>query len=232
MPEFSKKTKLKFEGKYSHLAPFLEGIAHESRNPMQGIMASLGVLRTRLEGDSASMPFVEMIQKETVRITELIDQLLWLTRKIQPDHQRHDLAKLVTETVRNMEQNIKAKGASITVILLEKLPPLQMDSQALTIALSALLENALESRKEGVIVQVEISGTYNAQRVRIQDNGDGISPEDLPKILEPFFSTKPKRTGLGLCLADHVIDAHYGIIGVQSTKGQGTEVTVEFPVIE
>lgn len=215
--------------RYAYLIPILMGVAHEFRNPMQGIMASVAILRERLEGQEEMRPFLDMIQKDTDRLNDLINQLLGLSRSIQFDQQPHPVSNILEDAVRSVEEERMARKASITLEVDRDLPPVVVDSQTLRDAFAALLLNAIESKNESCNISVRLQGDAKHQVILIRDDGEGISEEPLSRVFEPFFSTRPRKAGLGLCLADRVISAHGGNIRIRSEEGKGTEVSVEIP---
>jgi len=222
---------LKQEDKYASFAPILLGVAHEFRNPMQGIMASLAVLRSRLEEDEGAKPFLDMIQKNNSRINDLINQLLELTHPIQMDPEPHSIPRLVEEAINGVEDERRVRNGVIRLTSKKSSASSRADGQMLSKAFSALLENAVESRDANPHVEILVKGDDQELTVTIRDDGDGIQEKDLPRIFEPFFSTRPRKAGLGLCLADRIIHAHGGKIHVNSNQKNGTEVTVRLPVI-
>jgi signal transduction histidine kinase len=220
---------LELHDKYAHLAPVLLGVAHEFRNPLQGIMASVAVIQTRLEDDDSVRPFLEMIQSDTARINDLINDMLELTRPIQADVRPQTITTILEDAVRSVEDERLRRGATITLTAANDLPLIHADGQMLSRAFGALIRNAIQSSEvpADVSIMVENPGELCVQ---IQDNGDGIESENLSKIFEPFFSTRRKHAGLGLCIADRAVDAHQGRISVESAKGRGSKIIVTLPV--
>ena len=90
------------------------------------------------------------------------------------------------------------------------------------------MENS--SRKKELKVSVYLDNTEKVIRIEVQDNGEGIPQESIDKVLDPYFTTKPEGTGLGLALAYKIIDEHNGTIRFKSTEGKGTMVSVTIPV--
>jgi len=222
---------LKQNDKYESIAPILLGVAHEFRNPIQGIMASLAVLRSRLEEDEGSKPFLDMIQQSSSRINELINQMLELVHPIQSDPEPRSITGVVEEAMRGVEDQREARGAVIALTPTTSGSSSRVDGRMLSKAFCALLQNAIESKDTKSHVQLFVQETGTEITVRIRDDGEGIPKENLSRIFEPFFSTRARKAGLGLCFADRVIFAHGGKIQVDSNQGNGTEVTIRLPIV-
>ena len=194
-------------------------------------MASVGFLRTRLEGDAPVKPFLDMIQSDTTRMNDLINNLLDLTCPIQMDVQPYRVTTILEDAIRSLQEETRAHRATITLTNEGGLSPLRADGQMLRKAFGALICNAIESREADNNIRIVVKQESGLQSVHLHDNGIGIPAGDLAKIFEPFFSTRPKKAGLGLCVADHAIHAHQGRISVHSQEGVGTDVLVTLPIL-
>jgi signal transduction histidine kinase len=206
------------------------GIAHEIRNPLQGIIASASALGVRLEGDQAVQTLVHSIYTESSRISRIIDEMLELVRPIHPEERLYSVPKLLNESISLLQKEFTAEKASICFISNESLPLLRVDSQRIVKSFSTLLRNAVESNADQIRINAEFVSDEDSIFISIQDNGTGIFRDDLPKVFEPFFSTASGRLGLGLSIADYIIRSHQGKLTVESEPGEGTLVTVALPV--
>jgi signal transduction histidine kinase len=112
----------------------------------------------------------------------------------------------------------------------DALPPLDVDEGQVRQALLNLCRNALEAMTGGGTLTVRAAATDGRLEILVTDTGAGIAPEHLPRVFEPFFSTKEHGTGLGLALTQHIVAAHGGAIGIESTPGRGTEFRVRLPL--
>jgi len=194
-------------------------------------MASLAVLRSRLENDESAKPFLDMIQQDSSRINDLITQMLELAHPILSNREPYSITGLVEEAMRMVEDQRRERHAVIELTPTTSNSSSRVDGQMLCKAFCALLHNAIESREAKSRVELFVQETPEEFTVRIRDDGEGIPKENHKKIFEPFFSTRRRKAGLGLCFADRVIHAHGGQIQVHSNPGEGTEVTIRLPIV-
>jgi signal transduction histidine kinase len=208
---------------YERLEPLFRGLTHEIRNPVQGILASAEALRCRIEEDASGVKLLDMIQRECVRINGLLTDLLTLSEPVRVASSLVPLAKLLEECVRMYPNNVVSQ---IDV----DLPEIHCDRPALRRAILAILQNALESKSQNNSVSLSAERAGESVKITIADQGDGISAEDLNHILEPFFSTKPRKAGLGLTIAERILKLHKGDFRIESRPSEGTIVTMIVPL--
>lgn len=217
----------------AYIMRIISGIAHEIRNPLQGIIASLAAISWRLDNDPSAQPFLQMIQHEVSRINSMIDDMLIMRQSITMDEHPHDLNRLLEDAVRNLTQEAKARNANVELNLPAEPTTLVADGHRLSRAIEAILKNALESKEDPARVVVDYSRTEpNQCMISVRDDGGGIAPENAERVFEPFFTTKHKRMGLGLFIADRVVRAHEGKIVIQPNSGSGTDVRIYLPVLK
>lgn len=221
---------MKQESRTAYSPELFSGIAHEIRNPLQGIIASAAALGCRLENDPAVQMLLNSINAESSRISRIIDEMLELVRPVHPDSQPYSIPKLLEETIQLLQTEFNTAGVSFSVISNEPLPPLKLDGQRIMKSFSTLLRNALESKADSIRINSEFNHDDGSVIISIQDNGTGIFYEDLQKVFEPFFTTNSGQTGLGLSIADYIIRAHQGRLFIESEPGEGTLVTIKLPV--
>lgn len=221
---------MKQESRTIYSPELFSGIAHEIRNPLQGIIASAAALSCRLENDPSVQVLLNSINAEISRISRMIDEMLELVRPVHRDTQPYSIPKLLEETINSLQKEFNTAGVSFSVISNEPLPTLKLDGQRIMKSFSTLLRNALESKADSIRISSELQSDDQSVVVSIQDNGTGIFREDLQKVFEPFFSTNSGRIGLGLSIADYIIRSHQGRLFIESEPGEGTLVTIKLPV--
>jgi signal transduction histidine kinase len=192
---------------------------------MQGILASSEALRFRFEEDPASVKLLEMIQRECLRVEQLLIDLLDLARPVECHPNPQSLKGVLEESVRVIQQQ---HSGEIRTEIAKDLQLAYVDSGCLRRAFLAVLKNAVES-KSLVPIQVTAENLGNQIQIRIQDGGEGILAEDIEHVIEPFFSTRPKKAGLGLTIADRIVRLHHGDLRIESHRGKGTEVIILLP---
>jgi len=215
------------------------GIAHEINNPI-AIIAQETEWATHLLGEAEKQPgadFAEVrdslreIRSQVDRCKNITHKLLDFARKREPVLQDVDVARLVDDMARLVDKEASYKNVVLTRELPADLPHLRTDAPLLRQVVLNLMTNALHAVDKGGSINVTASATDTHMDIRIQDNGCGIPPENLEKIFNPFFTTKPpgQGTGLGLSLCHNLVQGMGGTIQVESRVGQGTTFIVRLP---
>ncbi len=211
------------------------GVAHEINNPLGGILA-FSQLMKRDQGRSPSdMESLALIEESALRCKRIVESLLKFSRRSKVEDRRlFDLSKCVEDAAVLFRAQIKKyPRARLETKLATGLPPVYGDPSQLGQVTLNLLMNALQAtpNSEGVVT-VE-TGLRDAHcYFKVTDSGCGIPEENLPRIFEPHFTTKPpgEGTGLGLSIAYRIVEDHGGHFVVESTVGEGSVFTVMIPV--
>jgi len=215
------------------------GIAHEINNPL-AIIAQETEWATHLLGEAekkANADFVEVrdslreIRSQVDRCKNITHKLLDFARKREPVLQEVDVARLVDDMARLVDKEASYKNVTLTRILPEDLPRLRTDAPLLRQVVLNLMTNALHAVDTGGRIEVTASADDDFMDIRVADNGCGIPQENMEKIFNPFFTTKPpgQGTGLGLSMCHNLVTGMHGQISVESQVGQGTTFTVRLP---
>ncbi|HKT78842.1 MAG TPA: ATP-binding protein [Vicinamibacterales bacterium] len=228
--EMSQKERLSSLGRLSTV------IAHEVRNPLMIIKASLHALRQSNVSSAALLEAVSDIDGEIVRLNRIVSEVLDFARPIQFEMAIGDLNAICRDSA---AAAAAGPGAPVTLDLDPSLPPLSTDAERLRLALVNLIVNARQALAassgsttepdDGRRVVVQTRWTDGRIRLTISDNGPGIAAADLPRIFDPYFTTKRGGTGLGLPIAKSVVEGLGGVINVQSNAHGGTDVKIDFP---
>jgi len=211
--EISQKERLTSLGRLSTV------IAHEVRNPLMIIKASLHALRQPDVTAEAMREVAADIDEEVGRLNRIVNEVLDFARPI-----RFDLCRASAAAAQ------AGPGAPIVLRLEEQLRPITADQERLRMALVNMLVNARHAANgEG---EVTLATAADGERVHITiaDRGVGIGAEDLAHIFDPYFTTKRGGTGLGLPIAKNIIEGLGGTIAVSSARGRGTEIHLELPL--
>jgi two-component system NtrC family sensor kinase len=220
------------------------GIAHEINNPLTGVLTFAHLVRAKLPEGSAEAEDMDIIIRETKRCAGIIRRLLDFAREKKPEITRGDLNTVVRETVQFVEHQAGFQNIAFEVELDRELPTISMDPNQLKQVIMNLVVNARDamgergrltvfSRRSPTLVS---PGTGRravpAVELTFTDTGCGIPPENLPKIFDPFFTSKDpgKGVGLGLSVGYSIIKAHGGTIEVTSEVGRGTTFRIVLPV--
>ena len=211
-------------------------IAHEIRNPLNYINLTLDHLRSSFapadETKRATFAkLTDQLKSEVARINRHITDFLKYSRPSTLELQDVDLRVEAEDALRIVEARAEESGIETRINQEEKLPRIMADREALRSVLTNLVINAVEAIDgTGGKVLINLSNVdENSVKVEITDTGCGISPGDISKVFEPYFSTKETGTGLGLAIVKKAIDDHGGTISVTSKEGSGTTFTIILP---
>jgi signal transduction histidine kinase len=214
-------------------------IAHEIRNPLNYINLTLDHLRTSLApSDPQKRALVErltlQLKAEVARINTRITEFLKYTRPASLDLQPLDLRETLSDALRIVEMQAAESGVETSLETEGTAAPRVLgDRESLRSLFTNLIINGMQAMEgRGGRLTVGLSASNGRARVRVSDTGRGIDADHLPKIFEPYFSTKETGTGLGLAIAKKAVDEHDGSIRVESKPGAGTTFTVELPTTE
>ena len=205
-------------------------ITHEVRNPLSSIGLNAEMLEEETEGEAKAL--ARAIVKEVDRLTEITEEYLRFARLPRPRLEREDLGEIVGSLLGFLRQELDGHGIAVDLRLDPALPAVAADEHQLRQALLNLLRNAAEAMPRGGRLGI---GARRADErtveLTISDTGEGIAPEHLSKIFDPFFSTKEGGTGLGLALTQQIIIEHGGRIEVTSAIGEGTTFLVRLSAL-
>jgi two-component system NtrC family sensor kinase len=205
-------------------------IAHEVRNPLSSIGLNAELLEEELQQKPDGAKLCRAIQHEVDRLNALTQEYLRFARLPQPKPERHDLRPILASLLDFIREDARSRGVTVVAQLPEALPPIDVDEGQVRQALLNLCRNALDAMGSGGTLTVRAAVGGERIEVAVADTGSGIPAEHLPRVFEPFFSTKEHGTGLGLALTQHIVAAHGGTITIDSAPGRGTEFTVRLPL--
>ncbi len=218
----------------SILGNLAAGVAHEIRNPLNAISIATQRLKNEFipqkDGEEYKN-FTQTILKEIKRLDLTISQFLSLARTQKLNLASTDMSLFIQEIISLMEIEAKEKGVNIESKI-ESMPQIKIDREEMKKALLNIVLNGIQATPPGG--NINISGKKdsigNEIIIKIKDSGPGIQKENLPKIFQPYFTTKDKGTGLGLAIAYRIISDHKGRIEVESKIKEGTTFTIKLPI--
>ncbi|MBC7900731.1 MAG: HAMP domain-containing protein [Saprospiraceae bacterium] len=210
-------------------------IAHEIRNPLNYINLTLDHLRTKFAPEDAGKretfeKLTLQLKAEVARINQQISDFLNYSRPANVNLSVINARNVVEDSLRIVEAQAAENDIKISIVEHENVPEVMGDPEFLRSVFNNLFINAVQAMgTEGGKLNVKISpdGSENVVMIEISDTGNGIPPENLAKIFEPYFSTKETGTGLGLAIVHKIVEIHNGTIEVESTVGEGTKFTVK-----
>jgi two-component system sensor histidine kinase HydH len=205
------------------------GVAHEIRNPLSSIKGFAVYFKERLSGNKEDEQTADVMIAETERLNSVISQLIEFARPLELKKEEVQFAELVQHAIKLIAADAQKNKISVEIDAVANLPELEVDPDKIKQVLLNIFLNSLAALKEGGNLKIELSPGTDNLTVIISDNGTGIEKMDLPKIYDPYFTSKPAGTGLGLAVVQKIMEAHGGRIDVKSTIGEGTKVFLYFP---
>src|SRR5258706_16260247 len=210
-------------------------IAHELNNPLATVALRVENMLMPMPKNDPNRRSLEIIAQEVDRMASLINNLLQFSRRRHPQDSTVDVREGIPNSVEFVQYHLPTRKIEKTREFVNSLPTIQADRQQLRQLFLNLLTNASDAMPEGgrLIVRAEPTRLEGAEAVAIEfaDTGEGIAAENLKKIWEPFFTTKPegKGTGLGLAICRRIVEEPGGTINLESRAGQETTVRMLFP---
>jgi len=205
------------------------GVAHEVRNPLGVIRASVQLLEDAKGDPSRTHEAAKVIKEEIDRLDRVIKALLDFGRPSKPTLVHTDLNEVLQDIVLFTNRFAKQSDVLIVEKLDENLPPVHGDPDQLKQVFLNLVANAVQAMdKTGGTITIETRAAGEYVEVSVADNGPGIAAVDLPKVFDPFFTKRAEGTGLGLTIVHRIIDEHEGHIEVESGP-EGTVFNVTLP---
>lgn len=211
-------------------------MAHEIRNPLSSLNINIELLReelldqTQLTQKKEILSLISFISYETLRLENNLKDFLDFNRLPPPKFEWVQVNDVLDSIVRLLGTEAQMKNARLEAHFRKKLPLIEIDVSQFSLALSNLLINSIQAVLDQGEIHVFTRASKKNVFILIQDNGVGISKEDLPKIFDFMFSTKPTGSGLGLSIAKKIISDHRGEISVRSEPNRGSTFTIRIPV--
>ncbi|HET9599692.1 MAG TPA: ATP-binding protein [Anaeromyxobacteraceae bacterium] len=200
------------------------GVAHELNNPLAVILGYVRLLQKRCEGGFRED--LAVIEEETLRCKEIVEDLLELSRPGQATQERVDLRALADDVVARLGEARLLEGVAVEV---EGAGAAPGHASKLGQVLANLVRNGGEAAGPGGRVTVRVSEEDGEARVRVEDSGPGLDGAARDRLFEPFFTTKPRGTGLGLAVSRAIARAHGGDVEAGDADGGGASFTLRLP---
>ena len=203
-------------------------VAHKVRNPLASIKLGMQLLRKDLtRASSLVRQTIELIDQEVDKIERIIEELLNVVHPRDLNMTETDLREVIARSLFAVSDAVTRKKIAVSQEYSADFSPVLADASQLEQVFYSVFSNAIDALPaEGRLSIWGGNGGNGAVQVEIEDNGEGIPPENMAKIFDPFFTTKANGTGLGLCLARQIVEAHNGFITASSEPGQKTVFTI------
>ena len=221
--------------KLAAMGQMLAGVAHELNNPLTAILGVTELLRERHTADEATNRQLELTHRQARRAARIVQNLLEFSRPASPQKRSLDLNNLLERTLQLQEHSLRRNNISVDFHLSPDLPSVVGDANQLIQVFLNLVTNAeqaIRQVRESGRIQIRTSVQNDQLVTTVQDDGVGIRPEALPRLFDPFYTTKRPGggTGLGLSICMSIVREHRGNIEAAILPGGGSAFTVYLPV--
>jgi PAS domain S-box-containing protein len=204
-------------------------ISHEVKNPLTVIGGFAKQVLRKTDQDGKNKKKLEIIINETRRLEEFVSGVSGFTKLSKPKKRIASINKVIEEVCALLNYEFEAHHITVTKSFDLLILKASFDPKQIKQVLINIVRNAVEAMAQGGALSIETYGKGDTIEIRISDTGKGISPESLKDIFDPFVTTKPKGTGIGLAISREIIDSHEGNIEIRSTVGEGTICTITLP---
>ncbi len=232
-PEITRRLR----AQYAEISQLAGGLAHEIRNPLSTLSLNLDLLAEDFQDpesprDRRIQQRVERLRREVQRLHDILENFLRFARVQEPKLTPTDLNALIEELCDFYEPQASTLGIVVRTCFAPGLPSLALDADLFKQALLNLMLNAEHAMAEGgeLIMTSRREGRWVV--LDVIDTGSGMSEDVRAHIFDPFYSTRPSGSGLGLPTTRKIIEAHGGTIDVQSLPGKGSQFSLRLPVPE
>ena len=211
----------------------MASVAHESRNLLQKIQIGVELSRMGAENDEELNSQLDVIENASDGLHTLLEEVRDYAAPLRLSRAEHSLRAVLEEAWEMALQSHPSHAAALRLPA-ELEARLRFDRFRMTQVFRNLFDNSIAAGDGAVEVTVGVTETHTADgrllTISVRDNGPGLSPEQRDRALEPFFTTKSKGTGLGTAIAQKIVQAHGGRLGVGEASGEGAEFRVDLPL--
>jgi signal transduction histidine kinase len=219
---------------FATLGRLAAGLSHEIRNPLGTLFLHIDLLEEEYRDPSPESPTLipqtfSEIRTALTRLDELVQDYLSLVRVSTIELNVQDMGAAVQAWAAELESRAAQQGVTIQLEGHTTVGPLAFHPSTLRRAVLNVVQNAIEAMPQGGTLTLECARTAREVHLRVRDSGIGMPAEQMLRIFEPLYTTKPGGTGLGLYIVREILVAHEGRVTVESVEGQGTTFTFTFP---
>ena len=215
------------------------GVAHELRNPLSAMDLNLHLLEEELQEQgplkSRTTHYLEILNAECRRLSTILDNFMKFARPTSVDTHEVDVHRVIEHIVALMQLEAQEHRIHLEHTIEKDLPPVLGDETQISQVLVNVVVNAFHALAEGGCCHITATTcTADGKRwveITVRDTGVGIPEEALPRLFDPFYTTKPSGSGLGLAIAYRIMQDHGGLISVSSAPATGTSVALRFPAL-
>jgi signal transduction histidine kinase len=213
------------------------GVAHEIGNPLNSLHIHLQLMERSVQklhdGEKTELQqSIDVARSEVNRLDSIVTQFLKAIRPSRPQLRPENVNTIVEEAVRFFAPELQDREILVEQELRSDLPLLQLDRDQMKQAFYNVMKNSVEAtHRHGTLrIRTDLADTHVI--VRFEDSGGGMSAENLSRVFEPYFTTKPSGSGLGLLIVRRIVREHGGELSIESNQGKGLTLTIRLPFID
>jgi signal transduction histidine kinase len=229
--ETSLKRQMEHADRLGILGEITAGIAHELNTPLANILGFAELLKSDLKFNDAFLDDVDKIIKNAIFSREVVKKLMFFACEMPQEMKQVNLVPNIKNAINLLDATFKKEQVKYLVIVEDSEIWLRADPIQLTQIIFNLLINAIYFSPEGGLVTIEAQSTVKEIILKISDEGKGLTEEDLEKVFQPFFTTKPlgEGSGLGLSVVHGIVASHQGTITAKNNSNKGAVFTITLP---
>jgi len=218
--------------KLAALGRLTASLAHEINNPLQALRSSISLLSKDIHADEKTMRYVSIADREVQRLIQLVRRMLDFYRPTGEERDLVDVNDLLEDTLALAGKQLEHCGISVVTEFAEAMPLVAVQVSYLRQVFINLVLHHVEAMPGGgqLTVSTDVDQTNGQVVIIFSDTGEGIPPEELPYVFEPFYWSREESAGLGLAVSYSIVERHGGALEVNSEEGTGTRFCVRLPV--
>lgn len=223
--------------RFNALTMLAAGVAHEIGNPLNSLNIHLQLMERKLRDldprtRTAFKESIEIARGEIDRLDSIISQFLRAIRPTHPQLQPSNVNEIIDEATRFFAPELKDRHIHLEQELRSDLPLLELDRDQMKQAFYNVIKNSIEAMNQRGTLRIRSDKDETHVFVSFSDTGGGISPENLSRVFEPYFTTKMSGTGLGLLIVRRIVREHGGEMSIQSDEGKGLTLSIRLPFLD
>ncbi|HRZ86610.1 MAG TPA: ATP-binding protein [bacterium] len=220
--------------KIGALSVLAAGLAHEIGNPLNSLHIHVQLIEREFAklktGRKKLADLIKVVSDEIRRIDDIARHFLQAIRPLRPKFEEEDVNEVLESTLKVIMPEVTRASIALEKRYDKRMPRTLLDRSQLKQAFLNIIKNAAQAMPKGGSLLIETSAHGDAVTVRIADTGQGIAPENIARIFDPYFTTRANGVGLGLMMTHRIVKEHGGDIEVKSRPGKGTTFTITLPV--
>jgi signal transduction histidine kinase len=222
--------RMKRSERLSAIGQLSAGLAHEIRNPLASIGGAAAILRKNSESAERREEFLEIIEKECLRLNRLLTNFLEFARPRLPQYQLTEVGPILESVIGLAAHSVGRQPIQLRTDIAPDMPAIKCDPEQIKQVLLNLTINSVQAMPDGgeIVLSTRVDGSRVV--IEVKDQGPGISPDNLDKIFDPFFTTRDTGTGLGLSVAHQILSQHGGILNAKNNSDRGASFSLFLPI--